>query len=181
MLLVGSGQALYAACAPTDMWCYQTGSYASPTQQGKLDASGNLTINGNLTQSGSGTSTNTGNSSITGNSTVSGKTIFPSAYTASITSMTTITPASTYILACSTGGPVTVGGTVASIATTTATNGQWIVIGSTCPTASVAFTSSTVSGMGLGAATRTVDWSKRLTLIYDSVRGLWLETGFGNN
>jgi hypothetical protein len=98
-----------------------------------------------------------------------------------VSSMTTISPVANYLTLVSTGGVVTVGGTVASISTATAFNGQMLILGATQGVNIVVITSSTASGCDLGAATRSIGYGKRLGLIFDSATSIWTELFYGNN
>lgn len=174
-VLIGGLSYLHAAntCAPTDTMCYQSGPYQNPNTTFRVDASGNVTSNGTGT-----------NSFIVGSKTVqAGITIFTPVLVTGVSSTTIITPTSTFITVVSTGGQVTCGGTFATpcISTAAATNGQYLIIGSTSTPSAVIFTSGTASGMDLGSATRLVDENNKLAVIYDSFAGQWREVSFGSN
>lgn len=141
---------------------------------------------GLIVSSATGTNTIAGSLSTTGTTTIIGKTVYTPTSVTSISSNTTISPTATYLLVLSTGNNVTCGLTALPlvapcISTATATNGQYLVIGSTSSTSSVTFADGTTSGMQLGSATRLVDNLKKLTLIFDSFDSQWKEVSFGNN
>lgn len=190
VLLAGSFKIIYAVCAPTDMFCYETGSTGNLQQIGKLDSNGNLNVNGVTSSTGNAT---TWTSSMPGSLTVTGKTIYvPSAQT-QLSTMTVITATSTVVIVFSTGGPITMAGFMSPpsndnpvIATATAVAGQWLVLMSSIPApggagaavASVTLSSGTASALHLGAATRLISKNSVLTLIYDSVYSMWKEVSF---
>jgi hypothetical protein len=145
-----------------------------------LDKSGNLSISGNETV--------LGNSTTSGASSTSGTTIYPPTGATNISSTTIILPTATFMTLSSSAGVVTCGlglgsgGTAAPcISTSTAINGQFLILGATQSVNVVMLTSGTSSGMDLGASTRTITWGKTETLIYNSVLSLWTEISYGNN
>lgn len=160
-------------CTNTDQACYVIGSSQNPTTVYRIDASGNVT--------------NTANITVTGTAAHTGPTVYTRSQTVAITSTTVILPTSTYMIVASTGGLVTCGlglnGTAAApcISTSTAVDGQYLVIGATQTTNPVAFSSATASGMDLGSASRTVQYGKILTLIFDGINSIWREVSYGNN
>ena len=175
-LLMGAVHFANAAntCVPTDMWCYVSGPSQNTTTQARLDASGNLTLNGSATI--------TGNESVSGNNTVSGKTIYPIQTVTGISTQTIgITPTASYMMLLSTGGAVVMTTTAVQIATATATNGQYVIIGSTSSVSTVTLTAGSAEGIRLGAATRVIDNLKRLTLIFDSFDSQWKEISYASD
>lgn len=183
---------LYATsiCTKTDLECYVTGPTANLTTQWRIDASGNATSNGVITSSGTGTSNFAGSISVAGNGTTSGITVYPPQVVVGITTITVISPTSTYLQVLSTGAVVTCGiatpmlpgnAAIPCISTATATNGQLLILTSTSTINTLIMSSGTSAGMDLGAATRTLQFGKVLTLIYDSSIFEWKELSYGNN
>lgn len=180
-LLLGVTYRVYATCANTDVMCFVVGG----TQVYRVDSSGNETLTGGLSVTGTGTFTGAVTNS--SNVTTVGKTIYtPTFGSAQISTTTTLTPTSTYLLVVSTGANVVCGtgllGTAAApcISTATATNGQYLLIASTSTAGTVTFTDGASNAMALGAA-RTVDVDNTLGLIYDSTSSTWKEVSFGSN
>ena len=142
-----------------------------------VDKSGNQAQSGNLTVLGSVTTT--------GSQTLTGLQAFSPTSQLGLSTTSTISPTATYMLLTSTGGTVTLGqgAPYVAIATATAVNGQILILGSTVPLsgASISLTSGTASGLDLGAATRAINYGKKLGLIYDSLTSMWTELFYGNN
>lgn len=173
VLLMSAVRLSQAACGPTDMWCYQSGSYVSPTQVGKLDASGNLTINGNLTTTG------------TGSNTSSGKTVYVPTSQVNISTLVPVAITATNMVIKSTAGIVTfyqVGRLPSegpAISTATATSGQYLILHSTTSVDTVVITTGTATGVLSGSdATITISAAKpAISLIYDSTLSAWIVIG----
>ena len=168
-VILGLVSAGYSAntCAPSDIYCYQAGPAGNLNTTGRLDASGNLYVTGSAVVSGS---TNTS------------RTVYTPSYQNGVSSMTTLTNASSYILTASSGGMVTIGGTVASLSTATAVNGQFVILGTTVTQSNwITLSSGTASGMDLGAATRAISYGKKIGLIYDAAVSMWVELYYGSN
>lgn len=133
-----------------------------------LSSGGNVTALGTLNSSGTGTNT------LTGSLAVTGKTIYTPTSVTAVATTTVISPAATYLILFSTGGPINLPASGLSAGT----NGQYIVLGSTT-TNNVILTDG--SGMQLGASTRTLNGVKRIGLLYDTLDSQWKELSFGDN
>lgn len=189
LLAFGLAKIGYTACANTDIQCYTV----SGTQVYRLDASGNETVGGNATVTGNqtvtGTQTTTGTSVLNGTQTVNRSMIYAQQQVTQISSITVIVPSSVYLVLSSSGLNVTMSGLSPGngpvISTSTATNGQFIILASTASGAitngSITLSSGTASALDLGAATRVINIGKKLGLIYDSTMAEWVETFYGNN
>lgn len=139
----------------------------------RIDSVGNVTSLGTLNSSStSGTSTFTNDVSIAGN------TVFAPT-TASVSSTTILNPTATFERVVSTGGAVTIIG----ISTASIADGTYLILGSTSDVSVVVVTSGTSSGtgVGLGAATRTLDSKGKLVLIFDLFGSIWREVSYAAN
>lgn len=176
-------------CQPSDMWCYQTGPSQSLTTVGRMDALGNLVLNGYETIAGSQTVTGnsgvTGNQVVSGTNTVTGRTVYSRSTQTGVTISSAINTSSTFVIIVTTSPNATIVTTAApTLSTTTAVDGQFVVIKGTSSVSTYTFQDNgTLAGslLELGAATRIVSDKKILTLIYDSLQGLWLEVSYANN
>lgn len=180
-LLLVTGIAGFAIAAGSN--CVQrftgTGSNRS-TQIYCLDTSGNLTTAGTISSTSSGANTVSGSLSVTGAAssaglTNTGKTIYTPTSVTSVSTSSTISPSATYLLLCSTGSTVILGaGSIAAVSTTTATNGQYLVLDSTTSTSTVWIATGTTAGVE-GPSVYTVISSTKspVELIYSATRGLW--------
>jgi hypothetical protein len=156
---------------------YATGANQSCIEY-YLDTSGNGAYFGNLSV--------TGNTGTTGSATNSGVTIYPPVATVMLSSCSTITPTATVMQILSTGTFINMSGCQQAvpapvIATATATAGQWLVLVSTTQLSvggSVIVSSSTVTGLHLGSATRSISANSVLTLIFDGVQHIWKEVSY---
>lgn len=185
VMLSGLSYGAYAVaqvCQKSDIMCYESGPSQNLSTPFRIDASGNVTSAGNETITGTGSNTYSGAMVFVG------KTIYTPTVVTAISSVTIISPSATYLTVVSSGANVTCGlgfgnGLAAApcISTTTATNGQYLVIGGTSSVSTVTFTDGATAGMQLGAATRLIDNLKKLTLIFDSFDSQWKEVSFGNN
>ena len=164
-------------CAPTDQACYVIGSSQNPTTVFRIDAAGNTTTNSNMT--------------VVGTATHTGITVYTPSSVTVVSSASVVSPTATYMQVISSGtGNVTCGLSVTvpasqaaapCISTSTAVNGQFIIVFATTTVATVTFSSATTAGMDLGAAGRAVQFGRSLGLIYDSSISEWKELFYGNN
>lgn len=176
-------------CQNSDMYCYQTGPSQNLNTIGRLDASGNLTVSGyevvNGSQTVTGNSGVTGNQVISGTSTVSGRTVYTRTTQTGVTVSSTIVNSATFVVIVTTSPNATIVTTATpTISTTTAIDGQYIVLKGTSSVSTYTFVDQgTLSGslLELGASTRIVSDLKVLTLMFDSLIGKWLEVSYANN
>ena len=170
-------------CQRSDIQCYESGPSGNLATPFRIDAAGNLTTLGNETVSGTGINSNAGSQSI------AGRTIYvPLGVTVSTAAPIGIT--ATYENIISTGGNIVLAGgsgnslgVYPAISTSTAVNGQELILGTTVQTSNfaVTLTSGTAEALDLGAATRLIQYGKRLGLIFDSTNAIWVEMFYGNN
>jgi hypothetical protein len=159
----------------TDLVDYCTG----PNQKTcpfKVDANGNITSTGSP-----GTSTVSsfgGNVSIVGNVTTNGTTVFTPSSVTTVSTSTTLSPTvSTYVQLLSTGtGPVNLqagsNGSFCAISTTTATNGQMLVLASTTTVNYVTISTGTTACVFGNQKVLTTDFLD-ITLFFDQPAGVW--------
>lgn len=152
-------------CQRSDFFCYESGPSQNLSTPARLDASGNLSVLA---------------SSMTGQTTFSGLTVANPVNIVSVATTTILTPTAGFNRILSTGGAVTIIGfsTAATIA-----DGTYVIIGATADINAVTITSGTSSatGVGLGAATRTIDSKGKLGLIYDAFGNIWRELWYSVN
>lgn len=152
------------------------------TQEFVIDDSGNVTANGTVTSAATSV---TGNVTVAGNSTVSGKVIYPRTTITGVFGSTTIIPTSEfYVLTSSSPGGTVPMTSTPTLSTTTATDGQFVVLKGTSSVATITLQDNgTLAGslLELGAATRVISDLKVITLMFDSLVGKWIEVSYGNN
>lgn len=158
------------------------------TQEFAVDDSGNVTANGTVTAAAtslSGSETIAGNSTITGNISVSGKVIYPRTTITGVFGSTTVIPTSEfYVLTSSSPGGTIPMTSTPTLSTTTATDGQFVVLKGTSSVATITLQDNgTLAGslLELGSTTRIISDLKVITLMFDSLVGKWIEVSYGNN
>lgn len=154
----------------------------------KVDASGNVTAAGRVTSAGvtsTGTNTFSGTTNLTGPITPTGIFAPVRSTESGVTASSTIINTAMFVVVTTTSpAAAVVTSATPTISTTTATDGQFIVIKGTSSTATFAFQDNgTLAGslLELGAASRVVSDLKVLGLMYDGTIGKWLEVFYGNN
>lgn len=160
-VLVGVVSYGKAVCAPTDIFCYQTGS--TPTQVLKADSSGALT--------GSAVT-------LTGNQTTAGKTIFTPSSQVTVSTQVPINPTATYMQVISTGGTVVFGLTSSypAIATATAASGQYLVLSSTSSSSIISISTGNATAVfGTDPFVVISSTKSAVAFIYDATLSVWRE------
>lgn len=159
LVIAGFVAVAYSAntCTSSDMYCFQSGPSQSVNTIGRLDSSGNLTV--------------------VGNGTMNGKTIFVPQSVTAVSTLTTLSPTATYLQIISSGGPVNIGLQNAAISTTSASAGQYLIIGSTSSTSTVTITTGSVAGvLSISTNTILINNVRRPSFIYDSTNSVWVQT-----
>lgn len=130
------------------------------------DGSGNLSLSQNVSLS---------SVTISSVTVTAGKSVLTPLAVVSISSMTTITPTASYLRLLSTGSLVTIGLTVPAISTTTAIDGQMIVLGSTSSASAVQIATGTVACVVGSKTPLVINSLTRIQFIFDAIDGLWKE------
>lgn len=159
-------------CQRSDLFCYETGPSGALATPSRLDASGNLTLGGAVTAT---------NATLSGNATTAGLTV-TTPVNVTVSTFTSIVPTSSYLLLLTSS---TLNITLTSdvnqgpaLATATATNGQWVTLGSTTSATTVAIATGTASAV-IGDDVNIVITSTKsaVSFIFNGTLKQWFEVG----
>lgn len=107
--------------------------------------------------------------------TISGVSVFVPSSNVGVTTSTTLSASASYERILSTGGPVLIGTALPAISTTTAVDGQYLILGSTSTVGTVSIATGTVSCVVGSKTPLVINNVNRIEFIFDAIDGLWKE------